>query len=191
MKVKASDNDTAEFKKISIIDQLGASMSYNMAAETRPWSDLNTRLRLKITKSYTFSMNAVFATYAYELDENGRPYVGTRTEYSKGRFGRFQGMSQNVSYTITPDKIRNLFRKKKNKDDEDTPAMGKEDTGVASHSLTVLLCVRTPLELSTRKRCAIRISTAKTLTSQETYASLTVGTSPSLRVMTLTTTNFQ
>ena len=133
MKVKASDNDTAEFKKISIIDQLGASMSYNMAAETRPWSDLSTRLRLKITKSYTFSMNAVFATYAYELDENGRPYVGTRTEYSKGRFGRFQGMSQNVSYTITPDKIRNLFRKKKNKDDEDTPAMGKENTGVETN----------------------------------------------------------
>ena len=64
MKVKASDNDTVEYKKISIIDQLGASMSYNMAAETRPWSDLSTRLRLKITKSYTFSMNAVFATYA-------------------------------------------------------------------------------------------------------------------------------
>ena len=133
MKVKASDNDSVEYKKISIIDQLGASMSYNMAAETRPWSDLSTRLRVKITKSYTFSMNAVFATYAYELDENGRPYVGTRTEYSKGRFGRFQGMSQNVSYTITPDKIRNLFKKKKNKDDEDTPAMGKEDTGVETN----------------------------------------------------------
>ena len=133
MKVKASDNDSVEYKKISIIDQLGASMSYNMAAETRPWSDLSTRLRLKITKSYTFSMNAVFATYAYELDENGRPYVGTHTEYSKGRFGRFQGMSQNVSYTITPDKIKNLFRKKKNKDDEDTPAMGNEDTGVETN----------------------------------------------------------
>lgn len=133
MKVKTSDNDTAEFKKISIIDQLGASMSYNMAAETRPWSDLSTRLRLKITKSYTFSMNAVFATYAYELDENGRPYVGTRTEYSKGRFGRFQGMSQNVSYTITPDKIKNLFKKKKDKDEEETPAMGKEDTGVETN----------------------------------------------------------
>jgi hypothetical protein len=78
-------------------------------------------------------MNAVFATYAYELDENGRPYIGTHTEYSKGRFGRFQGMSQNVSYTITPDKIRNLFSKKKKKDDEDTPAMGKEDTGVESN----------------------------------------------------------
>ena len=133
MKVKASDNDSVEYKKISIIDQLGASMSYNMAAQTRPWSDLSTRLRVKISKSYTFSMNAVFATYAYELDENGRPYVGTHTEYSKGRFGRFQGMSQNISYTITPDKIRNFFKKKKNKDDEDTPAMGKEDTGVETN----------------------------------------------------------
>jgi hypothetical protein len=108
MKVK-SDKDSTGFKKISIIDELGASMSYNMAAKTRPWSDLSTRLRLKWWKNYTFNMNAVFSTYAYELDENGKPYVGTHTEYSKGRFGRFQGMSQNISYTLTPDKIKKLF----------------------------------------------------------------------------------
>ena len=109
MKVKAGDADTIDYKKISLIDELGASMSYNMAAKVRPLSDLNMRLRLKLTKSYTFNMNAVFATYAYELDENGRPYLGTRTEYSYGRFGRFQGMSQNISYTLSPDKIKRWF----------------------------------------------------------------------------------
>ena len=61
MKVK-SDADSTGVKKISIIDELGASMSYNMAAEERPWSDLSTRLRLKLTKSYTLNINAVFAT---------------------------------------------------------------------------------------------------------------------------------
>lgn len=131
MKIR-SDKDSSGVKKISIIDQLGASMSYNMAAQTRPWSDLSTNIRLKWWKNYTFSMNAVFATYAYELDDNGRPYVGTRTEYSKGRFGRFQGMSQNISYTLTPDKIKKLFTREKKKS-ADEESIEDNDTGVESN----------------------------------------------------------
>ncbi|MBO4801562.1 MAG: LPS-assembly protein LptD [Bacteroidaceae bacterium] len=111
-----TDNDST--KKISLIDEIGASMSYNMAAKTRPWSDLNTRLRLKLSKSYTFSMNAVFATYAYEIDENGRVYVGDKTEYHYGRFGRFQGMSQNLSYTFNNQTFSKLFGKKGSKRDD-------------------------------------------------------------------------
>jgi hypothetical protein len=110
MKIR-SDDDSTGFKKISLIDELGASMSYNFAAETRPWSDLNTRLRLKLTKSYTFNLNATFATYAYEADSVGaRPYIGNRTEYSYGRFGRFQGMSQNLSYTLSNEKVAKFFK---------------------------------------------------------------------------------
>lgn len=120
MKVR-SDKDSTGFKKLSIIDELGASMSYNMAAKQRPWSDLSMRIRLKWWKNYTFNMNAVFATYAYELDENGRPYVGTHTEYSKGRFGRFQGMSQNISFTLNPEKLKKWFGRG---DEEET---GEED----------------------------------------------------------------
>ena len=108
MKVRTS-NDS--LKKISIIDELGASMSYNMAAKKRPWSDLNTRLRVKLGKNKTYSFNAQWATYAYELDQNGNVYVGDRTEYSYGRFGRFQGMSQNFSYTFNNQTFRNWFGK--------------------------------------------------------------------------------
>ncbi|MFA6843937.1 MAG: putative LPS assembly protein LptD, partial [Bacilli bacterium] len=50
--------------KVSLIDELGGSISYNTAAQVRPWSDLSLRLRLKLSKSYTFSMNSSFATYA-------------------------------------------------------------------------------------------------------------------------------
>lgn len=99
-------------KKVSIIDELGATLSYNLAAKTKPWSNLSTRLRLKLSKSYTFSLNAVFATYAYEFNEQGQVVVGDRTEWSYGRFGRFQGMSQNISYTFnnsTWQKIKKLF----------------------------------------------------------------------------------
>ena len=56
-------------------------------------------LRLKLTKSYTFKMNAQFATYAYEFDKDGKVVEGNRTEWSYGRFGRFQGYSGSFSYT--------------------------------------------------------------------------------------------
>ena len=131
MKIK-SDDDSTGFKKISLIDELGASMSYNFAAEVRPWSDLNTRLRLKLSKSYTFNLNATFATYAYEADSVGaRPYIGNRTEYSYGRFGRFQGMSQNLSYTLNDKKVANFFKwlrgEKVEKKDKDKKDKNNED----------------------------------------------------------------
>ena len=132
MKIKSDADSTGE-KKISLIDELGASMSYNFASDIRPLSDLSTRLRLKLTKSYTFNLNAVFASYAYELDENGRPHLSnTKTLWGMGKFGRFQGMSQNISYTLDNNKVSNFFKwlrgekvdkKNKNKrddyDDED------------------------------------------------------------------------
>ncbi|MBR5686841.1 MAG: LPS-assembly protein LptD [Prevotella sp.] len=126
MKIK-SDKDSTGVKKISIIDELGLNMSYNLAAKQRPWSDLTMRIRLKWWKNYTFNLNAVFATYAYELDENGRPYVGTHTEWGYGRFGRFQGMSQNVSYTLTPDKIKKWFGGGSDDDDDDRGIKGDEE----------------------------------------------------------------
>lgn len=138
MKIK-SDEDSTGYKKISLIDELGASMSYNMAASYHKWSDLSMRLRLKWWKNYTFNMNAVFATYAWDLDENGKPYVGNHTEWGRGRFGRFQGMSQNISYTLTPEKIAKLFgggsdedKDIKNKDNNDDSDEGI-DTDINSN----------------------------------------------------------
>ena len=123
MKMK-SDKDTTDYKKISLIDQLGASLSYDVA--NKKWSDLSMNLRLKLTKSYTFNMNASFATYAYQFDENGNVVVGDRTEWSYGRFGRFQGYSGSFSYTLNNDTFKKLFGKKeedkKNKDNK-----GKEE----------------------------------------------------------------
>ena len=117
MKIK-SDKDTTGYKKISIIDELGASMSYNAAADYHRWSDLSMRLRLKWWKNYTFSMNAQFATYAYELDANGKPYVGNHTEWGYGRLPRFLGMSQNFSFTLNPEKLKKWFGRKDDKDDD-------------------------------------------------------------------------
>ena len=111
MKLK-TDDDSLGFKKISLIDEIGAAMSYNMATDIRPWSDLSTRLRLKLTKSYTLNINAVFASYVYEADSVGAtPRISEHTTYwEQGKIGRFQGMSQNLSYTIDNTKISNLIK---------------------------------------------------------------------------------
>lgn len=127
MKIK-SDKDSTGIKKISLIDELGLAMSYNLATDYHPLSDLTMRIRLKWWKNYTFNMNAVFASYAYELDKDGKPYVGNRTLWGMGKFGRFQGTSQNFSFTLTPEKLKKWFgggddeedkKKKRNNDDED------------------------------------------------------------------------
>ena len=129
-------------RKISIIDELGASISYNLAAKSRPWSNLSTRLRLKLTKNYTFSFNATWATYAYTFNDRGQVVVGDRTEWSYGRFGRFQGMSQNLSYTFnnkTLTKIKNLFKGGDDEEEgdvvEDIPEEEKPDGKKKSSSL--------------------------------------------------------
>ena len=145
MKIR-SDKDSTGIRKISIIDELGASMSYNFAAVSRPWSNLNTRLRLKLTKNYTFSFNATWATYAYEFNEAGRVVVGDRTEYSYGRFGRFQGMSQNWSYTFSNNTLQDwqnkwdkLFHHRSDSDNEDedideNPSADRRNTARARSS---------------------------------------------------------
>lgn len=123
MKMK-SDKDTTGYKKISLIDQLGASLSYDMA--NKKWSDLSMNLRLKFPNNYTFNMNASFATYAYQFDENGNVVVGDRTEWSYGRFGRFQGYSGSFSYTLNNDTFKKLFGKKD--ENEDKNKKKKEDS---------------------------------------------------------------
>jgi hypothetical protein len=116
MKYRAK-NDS--LKKISLIDELGGSISYNTAATVRPWSDLSMRLRLKLTKSYTFNMNATFATYAYDFDKNGNVITGNRTEWSYGRFGRFSGWGSSFNYTLNNDTWKKLFGKKDEEDKKD------------------------------------------------------------------------
>ena len=129
MRVK-SDADTTGFKKLSIIDELGGSMSYNMAAKVRPWSDLSTRIRLKLSKNYTFNLNAVFASYVYEADSVGAtPRVSDhQTYWGMGKLGRFQGMSQNLSYTLSNDKIAKWIKWLKGERDEDDKTKKRRGT---------------------------------------------------------------
>ena len=132
MKYKTK-NDS--IKKISLIDDLSASISYNMAAKEKPWGNLSLNLRMKLTKNYTLSMNSTFATYAYTFDENGNVVEGNRTEWSYGRFGRWSGYSTSFNYTLNNEtwkKLKAFFTGEKT--DEEAEAAATDEEGLEGDS---------------------------------------------------------
>lgn len=136
MKMK-TDRDSTGYKKVSLIDDMGANISYNFAAKDKPWSDLGMNLRLKLSKSYTFNLTTSFATYAYQFDEKGNVYVGNRTEWSYGRFGRFQGFGTSYSYTLNNESWKKWFGPKedsengKKKTDDENLEEESDDGSIA------------------------------------------------------------
>ncbi len=168
MKVRG-ENDS--LRVVSLIDELGISFSYNMATKIRPLSDVSTSLRLKLTKSYTLNLNAVFASYVYEADSVGAtPRMSEHTTYwQKGKLGRYQGMSQNLSYTLSNDKIANIIkwlkgeRKKKDDDTEEGTAEGSEEDELNEVDTNI------DKELEKGKHGAERKSAGKAETDEDGY----------------------
>jgi hypothetical protein len=103
------EREDSGFRKISILDNLSGAMSYNLAADSFQWSDLNASLRLKITKSYTLNLSAVFDTYAYEADGTQLRKVNKpRWTVGKG-IGRLRSTGTSFSYTFNNDTFKKLF----------------------------------------------------------------------------------
>ncbi len=105
-----SDSDSTGFRKISIIDKLGLSMTYNMVADSFKWSDLSVNLRLKFSKSYTLNLSGVFDTYLYDYTENNgvrtpRRIDKMRITAGKG-IGRLRSTSTSFSYTFNNDTFK-------------------------------------------------------------------------------------
>ena len=137
MKVK-SDDDTTGFKKISLIDEFRLSSYYNFATDYQPLGPVSATLRLKLSKSYTLNLSSSFSSYVYEVDSTGNIRESAKTTYwGQGKIGRFQGLSQNLSYTLNNEKIGNLFKwlrgekvEKKKKKQEQEDDEDEWDTGV-------------------------------------------------------------
>ena len=109
MKVR-TDRDSTGVKKVSLIDDLGINFNYNMMADSMKWSNINTNLRLKLTKSYTLSLNMVWDPYIYELDHNDRPTRVDKLRVLNGRgFGKLMSTGTSFSYSLNQDTFKNLF----------------------------------------------------------------------------------
>ena len=116
MKVR-SESDTTGYKKISLIDDLGINFSYNMMADSMKWSMINTNMRLKLSKSYTLSLNATWDPYVYEVNESGRPVHVDKLRVLNGKgFGRLYSTGTSFAYSINQDTFSKLFGSKDNDD---------------------------------------------------------------------------
>ena len=119
MKIR-SENDSTGAKKISLIDDLGINFSYNMMADSLKWSMVNTNMRLKLSKSYTLSLNATWDPYLYEVNENGRPIKVDKLRVLNGKgFGRLYSTGTSFSYSINQDTFSKLFGDKDDKNNKD------------------------------------------------------------------------
>ena len=108
MKVK-SDRDSTGVRKISLIENLSANMSYNMAADSMKWSNLNTSILIKLTKSFNLQMSATWDTYTYQLDSYGNPVRVNKPRWTVGKgLGRLSSTGTSFSYTFNND----TFKKK-------------------------------------------------------------------------------
>ena len=110
----ADKNDPSGVRKISLIDNLSGSLGYNFAADSIKWTNLNTSMRVKLSKSYTLNLNAVFDTYLYEYDENAnRLYQINKTRFEGGkglgRIGRLTSTGTSYSYTFNNDTFKKWF----------------------------------------------------------------------------------
>ena len=109
------ENDSTGERKITIIDKLSASASYNLVADSFQWSNINTGLRFKVPGSnYTVNLNAMFDPYIYVYDETRdkviRPRRLNKTRWAAGKgIGRLMSTGTSFSYTLNNDVIKKLF----------------------------------------------------------------------------------
>ncbi|MDE6321593.1 MAG: LPS-assembly protein LptD [Muribaculaceae bacterium] len=109
MKVK-SDNDSIGEKKISLIENFTVNQSYNFAADSLRWSNINTSLMLRLVKGFNLNLSAVWDVYTYGLNEAGTPVRLNRTRLQAGKgLGKLSSTGTSFSYTFN----NNTFSRKK------------------------------------------------------------------------------
>ncbi len=112
MKVK-SDNDSTGEKKISLIENFTVSQSYNFAADSMNWSNINTSLMLRLTKNFNLNLNATWDVYTYQLSPTGAPVRVNVPRWKAGKgIGKLSSTGTSFSYTFN----NNTFKRGKDKD---------------------------------------------------------------------------
>ncbi len=114
MKVK-SDNDSIGEKKISLIENFSVSQSYNFAADSMNWSNIQTSLLLRLVKNFNLSLSATWDVYTYQLNSAGNPVRVNVPRWKAGKgLGRLSSTGTSFSYTFN----NNTFKRKDKKDDK-------------------------------------------------------------------------
>ncbi len=116
MKVKSDADSTGE-KKISLIENFTVSQSYNFAADSMNWSNINTSLMLRLVKNFNLNLNATWDVYTYQLSPTGTPVRVNVPRWKVGKgLGRLSSTGTSFSYTFNNNTFKRGKDKDKNKD---------------------------------------------------------------------------
>lgn len=118
MKVK-SDKDSTGVKKVSLIENFTVSQSYNFAADSLRWSNINTSLSLRLIKNFNLNLSATWDVYTYALNSAGNPVRVNRTRLQAGKgLGKLSSTGTSFSYTFNNATFRRKDDGKKKKTDD-------------------------------------------------------------------------
>ncbi len=128
MKVK-SDNDSIGEKKISLIENFTVSQSYNFAADSLNWSNINTSLLLRLSRQFNLNLSATWDVYTYQLNSAGNPVRVNIPRWKAGKgLGRLSSTGTSFSYTFNNDTFKRKKDGSKNNDNNDDDNWGDDDT---------------------------------------------------------------
>ncbi len=117
LEMKVKTNDSIGEKKVSLIENFTISQSYNFAADSLNWSNINTSIMLRLVKNFNLNLSAVWDVYTYQLNSAGNPVRVNIPRWKAGKgLGRLSSTGTSFSYTFNNDTFK---RKKKNKTDQD------------------------------------------------------------------------
>lgn len=106
MKVK-DENDSTGFRKISLIENLSLSQSYNMAADSLRLSPLQASIMLRLTKGFNLNLSSTWDPYVYRLDQYGSPRQVNTYRWQIGKFPvRLASTGTSFSYTLNNDTFK-------------------------------------------------------------------------------------
>ena len=126
LEMKVKSNDSIGEKKISLIENLSISESYNFAADSMNWSNLNTSILLRLAKNFNLNLSAVWDVYTYQLNAAGNPVRVNVPRWKAGKgIGRLMSTGTSFSYTFN----NNTFKKKDKKKDKKQNADYDDDEG--------------------------------------------------------------
>ncbi|MCR5394995.1 MAG: LPS-assembly protein LptD [Bacteroidales bacterium] len=105
-----SDKDSTGYRKISIIDNLTSSISYNLAADSMRWSQtIPLSVVVKMGKSGSMNLSGTFDTYMYGLTSSGSPVRIDKPRWEVGKFPRLMNTGYSYSYQLNNKKLAALF----------------------------------------------------------------------------------
>lgn len=141
MKYWSKRDTTGQAKKVTIIDNLSMSTSYNMFADSLNWSDISTNLRFKVLDKFSLNLDMVFDPYTYQLDAFGNPRKVNVSQASKNHvLGRIKSASTSFGYTFN-----NATFRKKNKKKQETQPEATDETEIPKSELEQILEANDPL----------------------------------------------